>query len=206
MAEYRLDDLARMSGVSARNIRAYRERGLLDPPRRAGRSAYYGDAHLAQLQTISQLLGKGFSSAHIAEFFGSLRAGQDLADVLGIRRLALGRADRRLDIDPADDDARALVDLGLADVVDGAVVLIDPALARVVAKASDQRLCVRVIARLAQSTDAAVDRLADVTVAALTEYLATQPARDCRELAQTVVSRRFAGSVQRALHEQSATG
>src|SRR5690349_10951820 len=38
LAEYRLDDLARISGVTARNIRAYRERGLLDPPRRVGRS------------------------------------------------------------------------------------------------------------------------------------------------------------------------
>jgi hypothetical protein len=28
LAEYRLDDLARMSGVSARNIRAYRELGI----------------------------------------------------------------------------------------------------------------------------------------------------------------------------------
>ena len=53
MAEYRLEDLAAVSGVSARNIRAYRERGLLDPPRRVGRSALYDDYHLSQLNTIS---------------------------------------------------------------------------------------------------------------------------------------------------------
>ncbi|TFW32217.1 MerR family transcriptional regulator, partial [Pseudomonas fluorescens] len=50
LAEYRLDELAQLSGVNARNIRAYRERGLLDPPRRVGRSAYYDDAHVAQLR------------------------------------------------------------------------------------------------------------------------------------------------------------
>ncbi len=73
VAEYRLDDLAKVSGVSARNIRAYRERGLLDPPRRVGRSAYYDDYHVSQLKTITRLLRKGFSSAHIAEFFESMR-------------------------------------------------------------------------------------------------------------------------------------
>ena len=41
LAEYRLEELARVSGVSVRNIRAYRERGLLDPPRRDGRAALY---------------------------------------------------------------------------------------------------------------------------------------------------------------------
>ena len=90
LAEYRLDDLAQVFGVSARNIRAYRERGLLDPPRRVGRSAYYDDYHLSQLKTINHLLRKGFNSAHIAEFFASMRQGADLADILGIQRAVLG--------------------------------------------------------------------------------------------------------------------
>lgn len=79
-----------MSGVSARNIRAYRERGLLDPPRRVGRSALYDDYHLSQLNTISELLAKGFTSTHIAEFFTSMRQGSDLADILGLQRAMLG--------------------------------------------------------------------------------------------------------------------
>ena len=90
MAEYRLQDLARVSGVSARNIRAYRERGLLDPPRRVGRSALYDDYHLSQLNTISELLARGFTSTHIAEFFTSMRQGTDLADILGLQRAVLG--------------------------------------------------------------------------------------------------------------------
>src|ERR1700730_16030858 len=90
LAEYRLDDWARIRAVSARNIRAYRERGLLAPPRRVGRSAYYDDYHLSQLKTINQLLRRGFNSAHIAEFFASMRQGTDLADILGIQRAILG--------------------------------------------------------------------------------------------------------------------
>src|SRR6201991_2641755 len=90
LAEYRLDELALTSGVRARNIRAYRERGLLDPPRRVGRSAFYDDYHLSQLRTINQLLRRGFNSAHIAEFFASMRRGADLADILGIHQAVLG--------------------------------------------------------------------------------------------------------------------
>src|SRR6478752_9144348 len=87
--EYHLDDLARISGVTARNIRAYRERGLLDPPRRQGRSAIYDDYHLAQLQTIDELLGRGFTSAHVAEFFETMRAGGSVAELLGLQRAIL---------------------------------------------------------------------------------------------------------------------
>ena len=151
LAEYRLDDLARVSGVSARNIRAYRERGLLDPPRRVGRSAYYDDYHLSQLQTINQLLRKGFNSAHIAEFFTSMRQGADLADILGIQRAVLGprtgelagaptydRPPRRRHR-PGGDEARKLLDYGLAELVDGAVVLVDSRMAEIVARSSDHR-------------------------------------------------------------------
>jgi DNA-binding transcriptional MerR regulator len=91
LAEYRLEALAQASGVSVRNIRAYRERGLLDPPRHEGRSAFYGDRHLDQLTVISDLLRRGFHSAHIAEFFAVVRDGGDLADHLGVRRAIFGR-------------------------------------------------------------------------------------------------------------------
>jgi DNA-binding transcriptional MerR regulator len=91
LAEYRLSEIAQASGVSARNIRAYRERGLLDPPRREGRSAFYGDRHLDQLTVISDLLRRGFHCAHIAEFFATVRDGVDLADHLGLRAAIFGR-------------------------------------------------------------------------------------------------------------------
>ena len=91
MAEYRLTELATVSGVSTRNIRAYRERGLLDPPRRDGRSALYGARHLAQLDAITRLLGRGYTTAHIAEFLAAIRDGVDLADMLGLHESVFGR-------------------------------------------------------------------------------------------------------------------
>ena len=165
LAEYRLDDLARISGVSARNIRAYRERGLLDPPRRVGRSAYYDDYHLSQLKTINQLLRRGFNSAHIAEFFASMRQGADLADILGIQRAILGpRPDEARDtpvrpsdrpvvgIDPECDEARKLIDYGLAELVDGEVVLKDSTIAAIVARTPDPMLYVRAMLRVFEAT------------------------------------------------------
>ena len=45
--EYRIDDLARLAGTTTRNIRVYRDRGLLHPPLRVGRIALFNDTHLA---------------------------------------------------------------------------------------------------------------------------------------------------------------
>jgi DNA-binding transcriptional MerR regulator len=182
LAEYRLDELARISGVSARNIRAYRERGLLDPPRRVGRSAYYDDYHLSQLKTINQLLRRGFNSAHIAEFFASMRQGADLADILGIQRAVLGpRSDEVRDIpvgpsgtatvgiDPECDEARKLNDYGLAEFVDAEVVLKDGTMAAIVARTPDPMLYVRAMLRVFESTRKSIDNLAADFVRALEE-------------------------------------
>jgi DNA-binding transcriptional MerR regulator len=166
-----LDDLAQISGVSARNIRAYRERGLLDPPRRVGRSAYYDDYHLSQLKTISQLLRRGFNSAHIAEFFTSMRQGADLADILGIQRAVLGprtgespdpdgSAAEFIDIDPGSDEARRLIDSGLARSVDGKVVLTDMTLAAIVGRSADALTYVRAVLQVFEATRASIDDLA----------------------------------------------
>jgi DNA-binding transcriptional MerR regulator len=178
-----LDELARISGVSARNIRAYRERGLLDPPRRVGRSAYYGDYHLSQLKAINQLLRRGFNSAHIAEFFASMRQGADLADILGIQRAILSpRSDVDRDIpvgpsgtdtvvgiDPECDEARKLIDYGLAELVDGEVVLKDGTMAAIVVRTPDPMLYVRAMLRVFESTRKSIDSLAADFVRALEE-------------------------------------
>ena len=200
LAEYRLDELARISDVSARNIRAYRERGLLDPPRRVGRSAFYDDYHLSQLRTINQLLRRGFNSAHIAEFFASMRQGADLADILGIQRAVLGpRADdtsegaataggssgepstaipRAIGIDPGSDEAARLVEYGLAEIRDGDVVAVDPTIAEILARTSDQLLYVRALLHIYEATKDAVDGLAGGFVQALEESVAARFGKD----------------------------
>lgn len=84
MTEYRIDDLARVSGTTTRNIRGYQERGLLPRPIRRGRTAIYDDWHLRQLRAINRLLGEGFTIKHITRFLTGLQRGLGLADVLDV--------------------------------------------------------------------------------------------------------------------------
>ena len=200
MAEYRLDELARTSGVSARNIRAYRERGLLDPPRRVGRSAFYDDYHLSQLRTINQLLRRGFNSAHIAEFFASMRQGVDLADILGIQRALLGpRTDgaagaidgpAQLDgeasaprphavgIDPNSNEAAKLIEYGLAEMREGRVAILDPTVGEILGRTPDPLLCARALIRIHDSTQEAVDGLVGGFVQALEDTVDARFGKD----------------------------
>lgn len=175
MAEYRLQDLARVSGVSARNIRAYRERGLLDPPRRVGRAALYDDYHLSQLNTISELLRRGFNSTHIADFFTSMRQGTDLADILGLQRAVLGpRAEsgtrgRPLALDPDSEEARKLVSYDMAEIAGGRVMILDADAAEILTRSPDHLLYVRALLRFIEAADDSVDGLAKAFVASLVE-------------------------------------
>jgi DNA-binding transcriptional MerR regulator len=182
LVDYRIGDLARVSGVTSRNIRAYRERGLLDPPRRQGRTAWYDDHHLSQLSIINQLLSKGFTSSHIADFFEGMRKGETLADILGLQQAVLdvwqtgapadaGPAETaqpvRIDIDPAGDEADRLRQAGLAEVTPDGVMLDDPTIAAIVARAPDQALYVRAVLEVFASTRAPIDDIAARVVAVL---------------------------------------
>lgn len=87
MAEYRIDDLAREAGTTARNVRVYLESGLLPRPQRRGRTAIYTDRHLTHLQAIIRLLGEGFTVKHILRFLAGVQRGQGLVEVLDLADL-----------------------------------------------------------------------------------------------------------------------
>jgi DNA-binding transcriptional MerR regulator len=87
VAEYRIDDLAREAGTTVRNVRVYQDRGLLPPPRREGRAGVYTEVHLGRLRLIGQLLERGYTFAHIAEFFSGWQSGKNLTEVLGLEEV-----------------------------------------------------------------------------------------------------------------------
>jgi len=78
-----IDALARESGATSRNIRAYQTRGLLPPPRMEGRVGYYDEGHLARLRYIASLQERGFSLASIQCLLDAWEEGRGLNDVLG---------------------------------------------------------------------------------------------------------------------------
>lgn len=58
---YRVEELAKIAGVSVELVRSYQTKGLLDPPRRSGRVALYDDRHLDRLRAIRSMKDAGHS-------------------------------------------------------------------------------------------------------------------------------------------------
>ncbi|OBJ14698.1 MerR family transcriptional regulator [Mycobacterium colombiense] len=88
--EYRIDDLARLAGTTTRNIRVYRDRGLLPPPLRVGRIALFNDTHLTRLRLITSMLDRGYNIAHVREMLSAWEEGKNLGDVLGLETAIAG--------------------------------------------------------------------------------------------------------------------
>ena len=75
--ELRVDQLAARADASVDTVRFYQSKGLLPPPRREGRIAWYGQEHLDRLARIRALKARGLSLATIGLL---LRGELDAAD------------------------------------------------------------------------------------------------------------------------------
>jgi DNA-binding transcriptional MerR regulator len=87
-AQMTIDELARRTGMTVRNIRAHQSRGLLPPPQVRGRTGYYGAEHVSRIELIRELQadglnleairrlleGAGDSSTEVLDFARALRA------------------------------------------------------------------------------------------------------------------------------------
>src|SRR5215207_5274921 len=67
VAELTIDELARETGMTVRNIRAHQSRGLLQPPEVRARTGYYSPEHVARLRLIQELQGNGYNLAAIKD-------------------------------------------------------------------------------------------------------------------------------------------
>lgn len=63
-----VDELAATTGMTVRTTRYYAGLGLIPPPERRGRMAYYGPAHRARLELIRALQDHGFTLAAIEKY------------------------------------------------------------------------------------------------------------------------------------------
>ena len=80
------------------------------------------------------------------------REGHDLADILGLQQAIFGPPRRAatvtLDADPDGDVGRRLLHYGLAEVVDGGLALVNPNIAEIVGRATDQLPYIQAMLRL----------------------------------------------------------
>jgi DNA-binding transcriptional MerR regulator len=72
-----IDELARRTGMTVRNIRAHQSRGLLPPPQVRGRTGYYGRDHIARIELIRELQADGFKLEAISRLLDSAGGSSD---------------------------------------------------------------------------------------------------------------------------------
>jgi DNA-binding transcriptional MerR regulator len=83
-ASMTIDELARRTGMTVRNIRAHQSRGLVPPPEVRGRTGYYGDEHVSRIELIQELQADGFNLESIRKLLEG--AGGSSAEVLNFSR------------------------------------------------------------------------------------------------------------------------
>ena len=138
-----IDQLAARAGMTVRTVRSHVTRRLLPPPRLAGRTAYYGEEHVARLELIATLQRDGFNLAAIERLVRAVPPGSS-EQVLAFHRSLLApwlheepielthlELARRIGI-PVDTAVLArMEELGLVEPLDGDLVrVVNPALLR----------------------------------------------------------------------------
>src|SRR5215208_1947815 len=83
-----IDELARVTGMTVRNIRSHATRGLLQPPVVRARTGYYGPEHVARLQLIQELQANGYNLAAIKHLLSRTQEGS-AEEVLALARALL---------------------------------------------------------------------------------------------------------------------
>ena len=200
-----LDELARLSGMTARNVRAHQERGLLPPPVVRGRVGWYGQDHLDRLRMIAELQAEGLSLAAVQRTMADVptgRAGQALA----VRRNLLDGWDEESPevyenaelVGWFGDDLETILDravaLGLVVRLDEGVEVLAPsllgALRDLVALGVPTSAVLDVQQKLARATDEIAAVFADFVLQNVYREDGDAPAHDLVELGELVAGLR----------------
>ena len=104
-----MDELAAVSGMTVDVVRSYQSKGLLPPPRHAGRVALYGARHVERLRTIRELKERGHSLKAIAAMLSEqppgpprpAPAGRDGSTVADDERLTVNEVAERARVPPS---------------------------------------------------------------------------------------------------------
>ncbi len=105
-----LEEVADRSGVPSRTIRFYRQCGLVEPPARVGRQAWYTAAHVERLRHVAALREQGLGLDAIARVLRDPRGSREsLAPLLQIgEELRTPWVDEQVDADAVLDEESVL--------------------------------------------------------------------------------------------------
>ncbi len=207
--EYRMEELAEEAGITPRTLRFYRERGLIPPPRREGRIAWYGPQHLARLRTIAALLERGHTLNGIADLASAFESGRDVGEVLGlgepteeepVRLTPEQLADHFGDQVTADNFAAAL-DLGYLATDGQDIVHVSRRLLDVSAALVKEGVPLSAVLAAARRVRTHTDALAELFTDLLHTHTRDEDVSRLRPLAKSVVEAELSMALDRRLRD-----
>ncbi|MEV7002575.1 MerR family transcriptional regulator [Streptomyces sp. NPDC093982] len=207
--EYRMEELARLAGITTRTLRFYRERKLIPPPRREGRIAWYDDHHLARLRTISALLERGHTLNGIAELADALDHGRDVADLLGAApteeepvRLTPEELAARFEGQVTPENLAAALDLGYLGTDGGEIVHISRRLLDVSSALVREGIPLAEVLAAGKQVREHVDDLAEMFAELVLRHAREDDLQRLRPLARSVVEAELSLALDRRLRKR----
>ena len=208
--EYRMEELARLAGITVRTLRFYRERKLIPPPRREGRIAWYDDHHLARLRTIAALLERGHTLTGIAELAEALDHGRDVADVLGVTpteeepvRLTPEEHAARFEGQVTPENLAAALDLGYLGTDGDEIVHISRRLLDVSSALVREGIPLAEVLTAGRRVREHVDAMADMFADLVLRHADESDLPRLRPLARSVVEAELSLALDRRLRKQN---
>lgn len=211
--EYRMEELAKEAGITVRTLRFYRERGLIPPPRREGRIAWYDDHHLARLRTITGLLERGHTLNGIADLAATFESGRDVAEVLGLGepteetpvRLTPEQLADYFEGEVTPENLATALDLGYLATDGDEIVHISRRLLEVSAELVREGVPLSTVLSSGRRIREHADALAEIFVRVLHAHTAeTEPAQ-LRPLARAAVDAELSMALDRRLRREDGT-
>lgn len=208
--EYRMEELARLAGISVRTLRFYRERKLIPPPRREGRIAWYDDHHLARLRTITALLERGHTLNGIAELAEAFDHGRDVGELLGMEpptdetpvRLTPEELADRFAGEVTPENLAAAMDLGYLGTDGEEIVHISRRLLDVSSALVREGIPLAEVLRAGKEVRTHADALADLFAGLILRHAPEEALHRLRPLARSVVDAELSLALDRRLRKR----
>ncbi|MFI6700076.1 MerR family transcriptional regulator [Streptomyces sp. NPDC050509] len=203
-----MEELARAAGITGRTVRFYRERGLLPPPRREGRIAWYDDHHLARLRTIAALLERGHTLTGIADLATVFESGRDVGEVLGLGepteetpvRLSPEELADYFEDEVTPENLATALELGYLATDGDEIVHISRRLLDVSSALVREGVPLAAVLEAARRVRAHADAMADLFATTLHTHAPEADPAKLRPLARSVVEAELSMALDRRLH------